>query len=62
MNYIAFPKNQKMKDKRGIVESETALWILAIIILVVIVIIIFFLRGKGINLLEKLFEILRFGR
>lgn len=51
----------KAKNKKGLVERETALWILAIIVLAAIVIIIFFLRGKGINILEKIFEILRFG-
>ncbi|MBU2497111.1 MAG: hypothetical protein KJ767_03575 [Nanoarchaeota archaeon] len=51
----------KKTNKKGIVQSETAKWILAIILLVVVVIIIFFLSGKGQALLQKIFDMLRFG-
>ena len=51
-----------MKKNKGLVQSETALWILAIIVLVVLVLIVFFLRGKGTNLLEAIFNAVRFGK
>ncbi len=51
-----------MKNKKAIVQSETALWILAIIVLAVVVLIFFFLRGRGTDILQKIFDMLRFGR
>jgi len=51
-----------MKNKKAIVQRETALWILAIIVLAVVVLIFFFLRGKGTDILQKIFDMLRFGR
>ena len=50
------------QNKKAQVERETSLWILAIIILVVLVIVVFFLKNQGINLLNKILDILRFGR
>jgi len=44
-----------MKNKKAIVQS-------AIIVLAVVVLIFFFLRGRGTDILQKIFDMLRFGR
>lgn len=49
-----------MKGKKGVVEREVALWIIAIIVLVVLVLIVFFMKSKGLELLEKIFSAIRF--
>ena len=49
-------------SKKGLVERETALWILALLVLLVLIAIVFFLKAKGINVLDRIFEIFRFGR
>lgn len=51
-----------MKNKKAIVWNEVALWIIALFALVIIIIGVFVLKAKGINLIDKLREILRFGR
>ena len=51
----------KKQNKKGMVQNETALWILGIILLVTVALIVFFLSGKGQELLQKIFEMLRFG-
>ncbi len=66
-SYIAFLKKMKQttkraKNRKGMVEGETALWILALLALVVLFIIVFLLKSKGVSVLDKIFEILRFGR
>ena len=52
----------KITNKKAIVWNEIALWILAIAALVLIILGIFVLKSKGINLIDKLGEILRFRR
>ena len=51
-----------MRGKKGLIERETALWLMAVFTLVVLVMITLFLKSKGINLLAGIFEVLRFGR
>lgn len=50
------------KNKKGFVESHTAMWILALLVLVVLFLILFFLKGKGVGFIDRIFDILRFGR
>ncbi len=47
-------------DKKAFIWGEVALWIIALIVLVIVIIGIFMLKTKGINLIDKLAEILRF--
>jgi len=50
----------RITNKKAIVWNEIGLWILAIAALVLIILGIFVLKSKGINLIDKLEELLRF--
>ena len=58
------PKNKSNQGarKKAMVESSTAMWILALLVLVVLFLILFFLKGKGVGFIDRIFDILRFGR
>lgn len=51
-----------MKNKRGVVWNEIVWWIIAIVLLAMIIIGIIYLKNSGINLGDKIKEILRFGK
>lgn len=55
-----YPKTMKMKNKKGFASRTVALWVLAIVFLAAIALIIFFLKDKGLEILNKIFEALRF--
>jgi len=50
------------KNKKGIEFSEVGLWIIALVALAIIVWGLIMMKEKGINILESLKELLRFGR
>lgn len=52
----------KAMNKKGIVWHEVALWIIALAVLAVVVAGVFLLKGKGISLIDKIKDLLRFGR
>ncbi len=49
-------------NKRALALETIGKWILALIILVLLITGMIVLKGKGINLFDKIAEILRFGR
>ena len=51
-----------LKNKKGIEFSEVGLWIIALVALAIIVWGLIMMKEKGINILESLKELLRFGR
>jgi len=53
---------KKMHKKAAIEIHEVGLWIIAIAVLAIVILGIFLLKEKGINLIEKIRELLRFGR
>jgi len=51
-----------MGNKRGVVWNEIVWWIVGIVLLAIIIIAIVYFKNSGINLGDKLKELLRFGR
>lgn len=51
-----------MKNKRGLVWSEIVWWIIGLLVLGLVIGGIILLNRQGINLLDKIKELLRFGR
>lgn len=49
-----------IRNKKALIWNEVAMWVIAIVILVIVIAGIFLLKTKGINLIDKLGEILRF--
>ncbi len=49
-------------DKRALALETLGKWIITLVILVLLVLGVIILKGKGINLFDKIAEILRFGR
>lgn len=49
-------------NKRGIAFETLAKWILAILVLVIVALGIVILKSRGINLIEKINNLFRFGR
>ena len=49
-----------MKDKRGLVWSEIAWWIIGLVLLALVIIAIVILQKKGMNLLDQIKTFLRF--
>jgi len=54
--------NFNNKNKKGIEFHEVGLWILALVALAIIIWGLIMMKEKGINILEGLKELLRFGR
>ena len=54
--------NINKKNKKGIEIQEVGLWVLALVALALIIAGIILMRGKGINILDQIKELLRFGR
>ena len=50
----------KSKNKRGIVWSEIAWWVIGLIVLALVIIALFIMQKRGLDLLERLKELLRF--
>ncbi len=51
------------KDKkRGLIASEITWWVIGLIVLALVIILIFTLQKRGVNILEEIKNILRFGR
>jgi len=50
-----------MKNKRGIVSDYLPWILIAVAILVILTIAVFILKDKGIGMIDKLKELLRFG-
>ena len=50
-----------MRTKRGLVEQEVGLWILAAIVLLILIIIIGLTKGKMLEWISKLKDALRYG-
>lgn len=50
-----------MKNKKGLVWSEIAWWIIGLVVLALVIIFIFILNKQGLTLLEKIKNFLRFG-
>jgi len=49
-------------DKRGLVWSEIAWWIIGLAVLVLIIVLILIFKGSGSDLLDKISNIFRFGK
>ena len=50
-----------MKNKKGLVWSEIAWWVIGLVVLALVIIFIFILNKQGLTLLEKIKNFLRFG-
>ena len=48
--------------KRGMEIEFLSWWVIAIAVLIIMIVTIFILKGKGINAIEYLKNLLRFGR
>jgi len=55
-------KKSKNKNKKGFTWSQLGYWLLALIVLVFIVYALFLMKEKGVNLVDKIKDVLRFGR
>ncbi len=52
----------KRVDKRGLVWSEIAWWIIGLAVLVLIIVLILIFKGAGTSLLDKVSDLFRFGK
>jgi len=50
-----------LKNKKGLVWSEIAWWVIGLVVLALVIIFIFILNKQGLTLLEKIKNFLRFG-
>ena len=50
------------KDKKGLVWSEIAWWVIGLGVLALVIILLFFIQKRGINLLEEIKNFFRFSR
>ena len=51
-----------MKNKKGIEQQEVGRWVIGLLLLTVVIVSIVLLKNKGIDIIKKFIEIIRYGR